>query len=504
MSTGSIQHKVDINSAFTKKSLRDSVINIIILYAGTFLGFLNTLLKVKVLTPNEIGVIAILLSINSILVIFINFGLPSTIIRHTYYFEGERKKKYYQTNIIINVLLFLLVTGILFLIRNSIIRMYDNDLVKYYFNLIIFFNFTQSLNVIFNTIFRAEELSSLGNFLFYLLPNFFNLIYFVFALLLRLSFIYYVVFICLEYLLQLMLFYIFYRLKILQTWKFFFPSRNEFSAYFDGKTFRYSIIMMLSALAATLTSNSDRLILGSLQNAYSTGILSVVANFSILIAMLGRGFVMIVHPQLALLFAKNDLSGIEKIYKENTNLQIYLGLCILIIIIIFGKNILKLIDERYVIGYLPLVFLCIGQIINIGTGPCGTIISLSKKYSYDLLLQILLSILTITLNFLLIRSFGINGAAIGTSAAIVIYNIAKVFIVYKMYHIVPYDKESIKIIIAAIPAVIVGIISNIFQFNSFLLLMTKIAIVAFFYLLFTFIFRINTVNYLIIIFKKTP
>jgi len=96
-------------------------------------------------------------------------------------------------------------------------------------------------------------------------------------------------------------------------------------------------------------------------------------------------------------------------------------------------------------GKYIVLFISLGNIINISTGINGTIINTSKYYRADIIFQLILIILTVTTNLVLIPKYGINGAALATGITILIHNLIKLTYVYIVLKIHPFSRKTILI-----------------------------------------------------------
>jgi O-antigen/teichoic acid export membrane protein len=168
------------------------------------------------------------------------------------------------------------------------------------------------------------------------------------------------------------------------------------------------------------------------------------------LGVIGGSVLRIAHPKISQAWEVNDLNEIDKIYKRTTNLQIYLGLFIFTLLFFFSDNILLFLGDNYIEGYSVLIFIALGQLINISAGMCGGIIGFSHYYKFDFYIRLVLIVINVIMNYLLIPSYGMLGAAIATAFSLGMYNILKVLFVYYKFSLQPYSLEVIKIIFAFI------------------------------------------------------
>lgn len=77
-------------------------------------------------------------------------------------------------------------------------------------------------------------------------------------------------------------------------------------------------------------------------------------------------------------------------------------------------------------SYLPMIILAVGQLLNVASGPVGTILSMSRQERFVGIGMSVSVICNILLNYLLIPRYGINGAAIATAVSVGIWNLLMV------------------------------------------------------------------------------
>lgn len=182
----------------------------------------------------------------------------------------------------------------------------------------------------------------------------------------------------------------------------------------------------------------------------AVGIYTISLTVGSAIGMVGNVFSRSVPPKISKCLEIDDNIKLEKIYKENTKQQIYIGLFLLIYLIVFSKEVLALMGKEYIDGYIVLILIGIGQMINIGTGMCGNIIGSSKHYKYEAYFNIFLLVVTVGTNMLFIPLYGIVGAAFATALTLILINIMKVIFVYRKFNMHPYRLENLKFIVAGI------------------------------------------------------
>ena len=129
-------------------------------------------------------------------------------------------------------------------------------------------------------------------------------------------------------------------------------------------------------------------------------------------------------PLISENYAKNNKEQISFLFKKSASWIFGLSFPLFLIIIMFSKQILTLFyGVEYAAGYIPLVIVATGFIINIATGLNIQILTLHKKTRFIFYVNVVIAFSNIILNILLIPVWGIVGAAVSSAFAMAIQNI---------------------------------------------------------------------------------
>lgn len=148
----------------------------------------------------------------------------------------------------------------------------------------------------------------------------------------------------------------------------------------------------------------------------------------------------ILTPILSRYFHLKNIQKITTTIVSTFRVLIFFSLIIITVLVFFGKNILLIFGEEYLLSYEILLILLIGQFINLVCGPVGPILNMSGHQ--NILTKITLEALCINIIFSVVLGlqFGINGVAFGTSIALAYWNIKGVIIIknYLGFNILPW------------------------------------------------------------------
>jgi len=432
---------IKIQSNYFKQGL----FNLLLSYFAILIAFIDVIIKARVLSTEEIGVISIIVTLTTIAASLVNMGSNTLIVKYFYHVNTNANIKitFLTTVTLFSLLNSLVVFILMYFFKFKIVESFDNAIFEKYYNLLFHMILFEAVNKIWLSIFRAENRSVLAN----IIDNIsVKILTFVLIILIYYNLIHYDIYIkifSLIYILRTVLFSISYFIKnpLVKPDLSIITNKNISIAV------NYSLFMFLSGFTGIVTTSVDKLMLGSMLNVRTVGVYSIILALPVLLRTIGRSFLMTGHSRISHYWQQNREDKIQKLYKENTSLQMFLGFFIFIIVFVFGKEFLNFIGKEYSTAYIALIFLMVGELINISTGMCGGIIAFSNKYKFDLYIQLMLVFLTIVSNLIFIPKWGLNGAALATSISLSLYNIIKVIFVKKSFKLFPYDKKTIKFLI---------------------------------------------------------
>jgi len=423
---------------------KTDILNFIISYISIVVAFIIVLARTKVFSVEEIGIYSYILSISAIITVIVNFGIPRIILR---FYELNKYNNFIKRVFQLQLFTFLLFIIILVLMSRIIEINYIIFIIFMVFNQLIITNL-DTISIVVNksvksNLYRTIFIQSLNIFSLLLIAFFKGNIYQYLTLFIIANFI-------------IIVFYI-----VLLKENIFFKVNQKLSSRFYKNYLNYGLYVMLNAAASTMILNIDNIMIKNYLGLESVGIYSISFTIAAVIGMVGSVFARSVPPKIVQCLNDKNYLELETIYKKNTEQQIYIGLILLILVISFSKEILGLMGETYIQGVGVLMIIAIAQMIQIGTGMCGTIIGVSKYYKIEVYINGFLLFLTISLNILLIPLYGIIGGAIASLLSILIINIIKIIVVYKKFNIQPYKYSNIKYIGLGIVLYIILFIMNI-------------------------------------------
>lgn len=190
---------------------------------------------------------------------------------------------------------------------------------------------------------------------------------------------------------------------------------------------KQALILLPIGLISTVNERIDVIMITKTLGPEANAIYSVAFKFAL---FSGFGLVIlnqVMVPQYALYFKKNTtINLLQDKIKVNVRLSFVLSLAVVLFLLLLGKDLLNWFGkptENYALGYTTILILAFGQLFNVAVGSTGYILTMAKKESLVMLSIVTGIIVNVLLNYFLVPIMHIEGAAIATSASIIVWNI---------------------------------------------------------------------------------
>jgi len=205
-----------------------------------------------------------------------------------------------------------------------------------------------------------------------------------------------------------------------------YPSVKTKPEVSTGHFLRTSYPMMIAGSIVLLMGWIDVLMLGMFRPVSEVGVYSIVMKVATLGVMPAWAVNTIVVPKIAQLFQSGDRSGLRHFLMKSTRLFVWVSFPGFLVLMIAGIPILRMFGPEFPSGITALRILLVAQFIPALTGSIGNILKMTDLQ--DNLQQYMLAavIMNVGLNLLLIPRFGIEGAAIASVVATILWNLMSV------------------------------------------------------------------------------
>jgi len=187
-----------------------------------------------------------------------------------------------------------------------------------------------------------------------------------------------------------------------------------------------SLPFVVIAGISIINQRTDRLMLGALQDIKSVGLYSVAVQMAMVVNFTLLGLNQAIAPLVAERHDADRSKELQKSLIQATNIATLGSLLIVVALIVLGPIVLAIFGPEFSDSYLPMIILAVGQLLNVASGPVGTILSMSRQERFVGIGMLASVVCNIILNYLLIPRYGVNGAAIATAVSVGVWNLLMV------------------------------------------------------------------------------
>jgi O-antigen/teichoic acid export membrane protein len=450
---------------------KQAIYSSIVIYIGFFIGFINTWFFIRngqnTFTPDQYGLTRLFFDVGQLMFSVASFGVAAVMYKFFPYYQDNVEKKQidlYAWVLLIPAIGFLLVIAAGYLFEPLIIRKYSarSPLFVDYYNWIYFFGAGFLLFSVFEAISWTKKATVLPNFLkesALRLLTFLLILLFYFQLI---SFDGFIKLFAFQYL--VIAFVLFAFLK----WKMKIPftlKTSRVTQKFKKKMFTLGSLVYGGTIIVMLSQVADSIIIASLNGTYDTGVYNFSAYIANLVQVPQRSIMAIALPVLSQAWKDKNMHEIDRVYKRTSINLLLLGLFILGGIWLNIEDAYDVfgIQEAYKAGLYIILVLGFTRLIDAGTGVNSEIIGTSTQWRFEFFSRILLIVLFIPLNYILIKQYGLMGAAYGNLIAFTVYNTVRIIFLKWKFNLQPFSNKTLLSLLIAVGLYLVCY----YLFNSF-------------------------------------
>jgi O-antigen/teichoic acid export membrane protein len=402
------------------------------------------------------GLFSISLVVVSMVVAIASFGLHEGLLRYVSFYRG--KKDFGKIKFIVNKSLKILLASSL----ASLVAIYylsDIIAIKIFHSpsligYLKFIGLTIPLSAFAGAllaIIRAFEKVGTYSFLVNFLHNLLKVSILVLAILIGLGENSIIVSYILAYFLLLLVTYFFfvkYAKRIYSSEK---DLSNSEKINVSKKLISYSWPVIFSSIFFSLFFWIDTIVLGSNLNAESVGVYSAAILLIGLFSFAQDLFIQLFVPLVSRNLAVGNKDVIKEVSKQIFKWVFIINACIALPLIIIPEKIIALFFRSEFLGSsTPLMILSIGAILSGFIGLLTGLINASGKTKRIFVYYIIFSAINFVLDISLVKNYGLNGVAAGTSLTWILFTSTLFIQAKKLYGFYPIRRTFAKVVVASL------------------------------------------------------
>jgi Polysaccharide biosynthesis C-terminal domain len=179
----------------------------------------------------------------------------------------------------------------------------------------------------------------------------------------------------------------------------------------------------LAALAQITIQRVDIVLVAIMRGPAEAAVYTAATRFLVAGQFGNQAISMAAQPRFTEMFALGDQRGANRIYQVTTAWLILLTWPLYLLAVSFGPQVLTVFGRSYQAGATVMVILGLTMLLATGCGQVDMVLVTTGRSSWSLVNGLLAVVVNVGLDVLLIPRYGITGAAIGWSAAIVLTNL---------------------------------------------------------------------------------
>jgi O-antigen/teichoic acid export membrane protein len=177
--------------------------------------------------------------------------------------------------------------------------------------------------------------------------------------------------------------------------------------------------------------NTDVLVVSRFLTPTDVGIYFAAGKTMALIMFVHYAVGSAVAHKFAALNARGDKEGLRAFVKDAVNWTFWPSLAGAIIILALGKPLLWLFGPQFESGYPVMCILVVGFLFRSSMGPAEYLLNMLGEQALCAAVLVSAAILNVALNFALVPSFGLIGAALATSISLVMVALMNSIVVWR-------------------------------------------------------------------------
>ena len=212
-----------------------------------------------------------------------------------------------------------------------------------------------------------------------------------------------------------------------------------------GKMFSFALFVFAGQFFNLLARTNDTFLIVGLRGLNDAAIFAIATYVSAILEIPQRSLNSISIPVLATSWKNKDFANIKHIYHKSVSNLLAIGLLLFGLIWLNIDNLvnfLNWVSNKEAGGYdaiIKLIFILgLAKLIDLATGVNSQIIGTSNFWKFDFFTNLFYILLSLPLNYYLIKNYNLEGLAYSNLIALCLYNSIRFLFLYKKFKLQPY------------------------------------------------------------------
>jgi O-antigen/teichoic acid export membrane protein len=206
---------------------------------------------------------------------------------------------------------------------------------------------------------------------------------------------------------------------------------------------RFTIPRAVASLASIILQRLDIVLVAILKGPTEAAVYTAATRFLVAGQFGNMAISMAAQPRFTELFAVGDRRGANEIYQVTTAWLVLLTWPLYLLAIVYGPQVLAIFGHSYRAGDTVMIVLSLTMLFASACGQVDMVLITTGRSTWSLFNGLLAMTVDVVLDLLLIPKYGILGAAIGWSAAIVVSNLIPLIQLMVTIRLHPFGRGTI-------------------------------------------------------------
>ncbi|MCK4889649.1 MAG: polysaccharide biosynthesis C-terminal domain-containing protein, partial [Candidatus Aminicenantes bacterium] len=172
---------------------------------------------------------------------------------------------------------------------------------------------------------------------------------------------------------------------------------------------------------------------GSLSGLKDAGIYNAVVKLCFIITFSLISVNSVIAPLISRFYSLGKSDEIKKIFRFTRVLLAMISLPLGAFLFLLSDFCLSVFGDIFINGSTSLKIMVIGKLVTVIAGPIGFLYSMTGHHNSALKVFGISAIMNIALNFIFIRLWGMDGAALASTITIIFWNLTLIFLSKKKF-----------------------------------------------------------------------
>lgn len=214
------------------------------------------------------------------------------------------------------------------------------------------------------------------------------------------------------------------------------------------KYYQYSLYAFCASLGSFFAFRIDSLMIPQFISNEANGDFSIGVNLANALMIPATGVFTLYSPLISQSLKKNELTVLKHKYAEVAKNLFFIGILLYGCVLLGMRGFFEILPTAdKLLPVLPVLYILGGNVVlNMATGFNTEIIAYSKYYRFNLIAIVILAVLNVGLNYYVLTetNFGIIGVAWASFFAMTIFNISKLWFIYRKLGMLPFNLSYFK------------------------------------------------------------